>query len=363
MPAQQPQLANPDHYLISASGRLGSPPRSPVSKVDRILEHAIQQNPANGLVIHFHGGLVSRDDALQHIVPPLTTRYTQAGAYPLFFIWESGLAQTFWNNKQQILRDPAFRELVKKVSEWVARRTLPAGGAIMFGAGQQGIGDAASFRLQFDQWFEGRRETPPVEEYIDPAEIQEARVLFDEDQLNLEALAREIEAGLEDDPAFRTAIEDVFNSVVSQQDGPTLMGGEDAGRAPTVNLSDAALVEMFLQGPGAGAAYQPMRLGPVSWLRVAYFVGRIVFAVIARFRNGRHHGPYCTIVEEVLRHAFMADLIGATIWNAMKNDTAESFQPDSDTCGWLVLQKLKALEDAGRRFTKITLVGHPPQSQ
>ena len=70
-----PVLApNKDNYLVSANGRLGNPPQSAVTEVARILDHAMQQGPANGLVIHMHGGLVSREYALNDIAGRLTRR-------------------------------------------------------------------------------------------------------------------------------------------------------------------------------------------------------------------------------------------------------------------------------------------------
>lgn len=37
--------------------------------------------------------------------------------YLLFFVWESGFKEAILNSKDDLLSDPAFRGLVKKVSE------------------------------------------------------------------------------------------------------------------------------------------------------------------------------------------------------------------------------------------------------
>ena len=101
------QEANPDYYLDSASGafdKADGKTTSSLEDVARILDKAAVDKPENGLVIHFHGGLVSRKYALENIVPPLTEGYlTTAKAYPLFFVWQSGLLETLTNNKAELL--------------------------------------------------------------------------------------------------------------------------------------------------------------------------------------------------------------------------------------------------------------------
>src|SRR4051812_28820550 len=108
--SEQHLVPNKDNYLVSANGQLGNPPQSAATEVARILDLAMQQAPENGLVLHMHGGLVNREYALNNITAPLTVRYAQASAYPLFFVWESGFKEAVLNNKSDLLKDPAFRE-------------------------------------------------------------------------------------------------------------------------------------------------------------------------------------------------------------------------------------------------------------
>jgi hypothetical protein len=49
---------------------------------------AVNRQSAPGLVIHFHGGLVN-ETAGRKIAQRLLPIYATAGAYPLFFVWES----------------------------------------------------------------------------------------------------------------------------------------------------------------------------------------------------------------------------------------------------------------------------------
>ena len=354
--AQQPDV---DHYLVSASGLLGDPPQSKPAEVARILNKAADEKPENGLVIHFHGGLVKRTYALDDIVVPLTQKYATAGAYPLFFVWESGLLETLLNNKGEILlTDPAFRELVKKVSEFVVKKVSLTGALSFKGTGGQPIDDIHEFRKEFDNWFDGSPGTtsPPVEASEVATDNQATRgAAVDETRLE-----DEIRIGLDNDPDFKRALQEAFNASMPAGEVTATKSKGTAKRAEMLLLSPDALDEMFPpEATGAaGRDTQTKTRGVLTWVSVVKFVAKVVMNVIKRYKIGRDHGPYCTVVEEVLRSAY-GNLLGAAIWNQMKNDTFDSFRDDKDErCGWSVMKELKKLEDAGKGFTKITLVGH-----
>lgn len=344
-----PAIANPDHYLVSANGLLGKPPQSSIDTVKNNLSKAIAAAPENGLVIHFHGGLNARQYALDNIVLPLSNTYLDAGGYPLFFVWESGFFEAIFNNKDDLLRDPAFRELVKKVSEWVLSKTSIGGVFGFRGADGVPVQDIDRFRKAYDQWFaEDQRQTSPPGENSNDLVASEAKTRagkLDEDQL-----AQEIEQSLDGDPAFKRALTEAYNASVPPADIVT-KGVGSRKPADILLLSEAALSEMFPAGNGFKTR------GVFTWFGVAKFVAKLVIAVARRYKDGTDHGLHCTVVEEVLRSAY-GDLIGSAVWNQMKKDTQDSFADITDSCGLAVVKELKALEDAGDRFRKLTLVGH-----
>jgi hypothetical protein len=356
MPEQQLQ-PNPDNYLVSANGRLGNPPQSAVGEVARILALAAQKAPENGLVLHFHGGLVDRKYALNNIAAPLTAVYGSANAYPLFFIWESGFKEAIWNNKGDLVKDPAFRELVKKVSEWVLKKVSVTGAFGFKGAGGQQISDTDKFREEFDRWFANQRSEPPSETTnvnLTPATATRAKANVDD----LDELAEQIKDGFDDDKGFTDAMAQAFNASIPVDQVATKGVGTGKKRADVLMLSSNALDEMFPPQSGTGVAGGQVKTrGLFSWVAVAKFVAKIVIAVVRRFKADRDHGVYCTVVEEVLRTAY-GDLIGAAIWNQMKKDTLDSFVDDPSTCGLAVVKGLKALESEDKGFKKLTLVGH-----
>ena len=96
-------------------------------------------------------------------------------------------------------------------------------------------------------------------------------------------------------------------------------------------------------------------------------VGFVVFAtlvkhgvaalvkVVKRFAEGRDHGLYTTVVEEILRELYL-DSIGSAVWSTMKSDTANAFAGNPLVHGGTAfLEQVRRWWRPGRR---ITLVGH-----
>ncbi|HEU4348050.1 MAG TPA: hypothetical protein VFR35_09700, partial [Actinoplanes sp.] len=77
--------------------------------VDRI---ALQKR----VVVHFHGGLVDQDAGFR-IARSLRPVYEEAGAYPVFFVWSSGVVEIVRGNLREILNESIF----KTVRTWVLR--------------------------------------------------------------------------------------------------------------------------------------------------------------------------------------------------------------------------------------------------
>lgn len=358
MPDTAANALNLDHVLVSASGQFGASPLSAATEVGRIFDSAIEKKAENGLVLHFHGGLISRTYALENIVAPLTKTYLDANAYPLFFVWESGFFEALLNNKDELLKDPAFRELVKKVSEWVLRKVSLSGAITFKGSAGQDIDDVYKMRREFDEWFDGKEPAPPVPDDYLPS--GPSALTTKASAVTVDSLAQDIEAEIDDDPGFKKALTEAYNATLTDVQVKT-KGAGTCIKADNLLLSPNALDELFSTGPTNAppdAAGQPAQeKGIFTWAAVAKFTAKIVISAIKRFHSGSDHGVYCTVVEEVLRSAY-GNLLGAGIWNQMKNDTLDSFNNGPDFCGTAVVEKLKALEDAGKTFSKITLIGH-----
>jgi hypothetical protein len=334
-----------DHVLHSAAGQFTVSTDSQAADVARLLKLAVAAKKPKGLLLHFHGGLINKANGLA-IANRLTSFYDAAGAYPVFFVWESGVWESLINNKDDLLRDPAFRELVKKVSEWVLKRT--GGSAVFRGSAGQSV-DTDKLRREYDEWFDGNRATPPVpDQAVTDSQVKTRGA----DHLSVDDLATSIEDGFDNDPDFRKAMQEAYNAQLPPAEIAT-RGQGTKRKADVLLLSEDAQSELFPRSRGGAAT----RGGVLSWIAIARFVAKIVLAVLKRHRGKRDHGFYCTVVEEVLRCAY-GNLIGGVIWNQMKKDTADSFQAGPSFCGSGVIRELRALEREGQAFPQITLVGH-----
>ena len=80
--------------------------------------------------------------------------------------------------------------------------------------------------------------------------------------------------------------------------------------------------------------------------------------MVRRYRAGRAHGSYTTIVEEILARAYI-DKIGGVVWQQMKKDTADSFTDPATSAGAALLAEIASQQAAGnKKFKRIILVGH-----
>lgn len=331
-----------DHVLHSRAGRLGADGVSTREDVKRILGVAANSSEP-GLVLHFHGGLVNAAGG-KEIATRLAPIYLDAGTYPVFFVWESGLIETLKNNLSDIKNDSVFRELVKKAAEWALKQL--GSGAVTRSAGGVTV-NKDQLRREFDKWFDGGSTEPPVSD--DPgagAPTQATRaVVPDEDDL-----AGNIEAELDNDERFQEVMAGLYVASKRGTQAAT-RGGSPPAADVKVLVSDEALKELF---PGTRAN---STRGFLNWFKIAKFVAKVVIAVVKRHLKNRDHGTYTTIVEEVLRAAYL-DKVGEVVWRSMKKDTSDAFGDDPQSVGAAVVAELAALATAGKPFKRIVLVGH-----
>lgn len=328
-----------DHIIHSRGGKLGDNV-TPVADAERIVAQAVAAGSAHGVVFHFHGGLVARA-AARGIANRLAGVYEGAGTYPIFFIWESGFLETLRNNLGDILHDKVFHELLKKVGEWVLKEG--AGGMVTRGAGQAVNVD--QLRRDFDEWLTGGSTVPPIKDSSPgPGGLTTRGVAPDEDDL-----AARIESEIELDEDFEKTIAGL--AVSDGRVPATTTRGAGIEPATVSVVVDQTARDAMFPARGTGTTR-----GGIPWLSVAKFVAKVVIAVLRRFWNERDHGGYTTVVEEVLRAAYLAK-VGEVVWRQMKKDTADAFQ-DGEFAGTVLLNTLAKLQAKRQTLPRITLVGH-----
>ena len=116
-----------DHVIHSRGGKLADGVSS-VADVERIVGRAVGNARPRGIAIHFHGGLVNQAAALG-IARRLAPVYDGAGAYPIFFVWESGVLEIVTHNLTEIAGEDIFKILLKYVLKFAVGKLGQAAGA------------------------------------------------------------------------------------------------------------------------------------------------------------------------------------------------------------------------------------------
>lgn len=334
------------HCIHLENGCFSPDTQTQAEDIDLLLDSFATQSPTAGMVMHFHGGLVSFKSG-RDIADRLTKEYQQAGAYPVFFLWESGALETVTNNLRDIGKEPIFHELVRKVVEFALGRL---GGAIGGKGGSGEVVDPGQVAQEVDKWFADASGDPPYADFqLHPqaAGAKSAAVVDLEFENN-------VMADLEMDPRIKSALEQVQQGLLPAGQTEEAPGGGQLA-AHTTLMEPKALDEIL-------ESRQPGEKGLISTAKLALAIIKLVRAVVSRFLDGRDHGLYCTVVEEIYRQMYVDKIGQAFFWNQMKKDTADAFAPSAtpgqEPGGTEFLSRLGARLKVGAAKPRITLIGH-----
>jgi hypothetical protein len=228
-----------------------------------------------------------------------------------------------------------FKQLLKRLLRFaVAKVTAEAGAKSASGA----VPDEAEAERELRRREAGEEPFAEREVAPEPADVTPA----DEQLLQLELMGDfQLQAALgaalrQDGEAIDAAARGV--APVAEGARPSLMDPD-------------AIAELREGAPGEGAR------GLVSTTALLAKAVRILGRVVERFRSGRDHGIYPTVVEEILREFYLATA-GAAVWQAMKKETLDTFAAgDDERGGAYFLGRLGEVLQRDPR-PEITLVGH-----
>jgi pimeloyl-ACP methyl ester carboxylesterase len=302
-----PDPIPPHHYVnIGPDGTFkpSGAVRTTPADVDEILE-AVRDRKPGKVAVHFHGGLVKEAKGLE-LAGRIIPTYENAGAYPITIVWETGLLETVKANLTTVNQTKLFNKLVnygiRHAAKWL--------GASL---GARGPGQPMSMAE-----VEAARASGAEIEKMDaqargPGGVQtEADVEAIEPDIELE-----VQADLEADPE----------------------------------------VEAIFAAEGAEG-----ERGILSTVAATKVVVKVVTRTLKRFTGKRDHGVIATVVEEVLREAYLAD-VGEWIWTGMKTAAADMWKPNlgpvdqSSHAGSYLLEGLAALQRERPELT-VDLIGH-----
>lgn len=326
-------------YVVhSRDGKIGPGTDTTAADLDQLAAD-LRDDARSHLVVHFHGGLVPKPAGLE-IAKRLGVLYG-ASALPVFYVWESGFFETLRNNLRELPGEPVFKQLVRKLLEYVLD---DVGGKAADLVIPPGSVEPAKVRETIDKfWNAPVAENVPysgVEPFI--ARGRSRSVGRSED---------DIQADLEGDAEIGAALATL----------PDLLPSTRSALAPSDAVEHrSAFSEMIADRVGQG----PGGRGLVSWYLVAKLVKNILVNILGRYHHGRDHGLYATVVEEVLRECKLGgsginEWGKALQWNRMKQDTLDAFGDGADLhAGTALLSRLATLIATDKGPKRITLIGH-----
>lgn len=299
---------------LEPSGKLSTS----VGDIDALLKYLEDTKQAK-LTIHFHGGLVSEETGLS-TARAMTTVYAAAGAHPVTFIWESGFLETVKDNLNTITQTEVFKKLLALVLKHAMKAlglSLPGKGPGMpmsLGEIQVQLASGAPFE-DFDVRARGAAKVHTQEE--------------------LDEMFPEIEAEVEEDVEADTDLQLLISAPVAE-----------------THLFDKAAVAV---------SDSDKQKGILTFAKLAVAVAAIVYRVVKRYIALHDHGFYPTVVEEILREFYLADL-GEWVWGNMNQKAEQIWEPNHGLSGQSVHGGRYFLEGVARlqqrQALTLDLVGH-----
>ena len=318
-----------DHVLDIDEGRLVSD-RTAMAKA-----FANAGQSGKPIIVHFHGGLVSRNSALAG-APAMQAFYQNANAYPFIPVWKTGpweVAQDIW---VKIAAEALFKILVDRVTGFVHARMKDFLGTRSLSM-ERALGKVTDDVLA--QSSTGNGDFPKEFLHLDVNSVR------GDPELELKAFQeKSVEAAVRNDAELNRIVDAVLQGADLEVDPGAR--SVDVARA-TVPIESVADRDALLELQGDANARS---LGIGTALAVVTIVSR----VIKRFVHRSDHGLHAMVVEEVLRKFYLGG-IGTAAWSKMKEYTQLAFSPTTlNAAGTALMEEFKKLPPAQR----ILLAGH-----
>jgi hypothetical protein len=301
-------------------------------------------------VVHFHGGLVAKADGKNIAQALYESCYGGGSAFPVFFVWESGIKHTLLQSLPRIFAETIFRELVERVAQFAV-------GKIDQQARRQVSGARGEIPFKpisrYDVLAEMARANTGGEPFADkdPAVIPPGETLEPEEE-------KAFYHKLATDGELMKQAGQIVNWVRSSPEAAAQPGvrtrcGTIQGSVSTL-MSAEVLAEIPMPANTSNRSFSAVAL----MSRIALGGVRVLKHVIERFSRRRDHGVHATIVEEILREFYLGN-IGRAVWQTMKQQSQLAFGTDKDQYGGSAfLEHLRVAYHKGPSPKRVVLVGH-----
>ena len=301
----------------------------------------------NKIVLHFHGGLVSKTAGLG-IAARLLDLYVNAGAHPVFFVYESQVWEVIPRNLGEIAGEDIFKTLLQWLIKHVVGKFRAAAGTKAVGAAKPA--DMEVFRqLARSMQADGQPSREPYADEAIPASVE---------PVSPEQL-QELRTDLTNDTHFQSTVQAIAQATMPEKLENTNSRGLVTREQKSIQTLMSPDVVDELHADAQEANAKGTR-GLFSSAALVVRAGKVLVRIVDRFRHHRDHGIYCTIVEEILREFYIAN-VGGIVWKTIKKETWDTFQPGTKPRGGVYfLDKLEALLQSKPKdqWPRISVVGH-----
>jgi hypothetical protein len=332
----------PMNYCTSAKGVFDDTTRQQMS--DAMAAYA-KVSTTKSLALFFHGGLVDKASGMYN-ASQLVTPYSAAptanpedsvgNAYPYFFVWESGLLETLQHNLPGIVAEAIFQRL----------RDI--------------IGTKAQSVL-------GIAAPPPSQQMALRAPTLIAAVAAPGAAPTLSSSdIAEVQQAIETDPIINAEKRRIAQSGVPAAEALTASFGTTPRQVTTspVTLLSPEIVGAIVAEEAHKDAMTPQGarslISPIALGSLALGAGSVLMRIVRRYTNGRNHNFHNTVVEELFRQYYVAN-VGWAVWNEMKAETEMAFQGDDQhNVGTAMVDELIKFYETGEaaQTARVTLLGH-----
>ncbi|NBB26996.1 hypothetical protein [Cellulophaga sp. BC115SP] len=234
------------------------------------------------ITLYFHGGLVNEESGMETAIK-MGGHLSTIKQSPICFVWETGLIETVASNIGKISETKLFNKLIKILIKKLAP---------MLGF-DSGLGRGSGITLTKEQIQIELNKIIPFENYTQ-SKLDESKgrgaTSTTVMPLSVEDLEGEFKFEIEADLELVSILEESKFPISGQK------GVQSRGVIDTMFLIKS--------------------------------VAKIAFRVIKRFASKRDHDFYPTIIEELLRELYVAEL-GAWIWNNMKVKSKEMWKDNT----------------------------------
>jgi hypothetical protein len=329
-------MVAPSHSIILSAGRFDVKNGSSAATLDEFVS-TLDKSPPERLVIYFHGGLVDLD-AGKASAAELKDEFADIDAASLFVVWESGWHEVLAQRLPAIFDEAIFKRLLRRVTQIfkgkVDKERRPDGGK---GLGALPLDREDRIQAELDK---GQKGEPMFGGDL-PKDIPD---LTPDEQ-------REIERLVQNDSQLRTLASEIANDRTLSTEGTAK---SSIARGSTKTLMTPEVLDEIAPVEKLGA-----KSGVLSLVMLAKHVAFVVTGIISRFRNGRDHGVYLTIVEEILREFYVRNA-GKFLWDGMKEEIDQAFGVGMDCGGTALINALRRLAPklAAEGKPKVTVIGH-----